>query len=159
MGTTRAKYMLYAMPVVAGGFMLFQPAAVQLTAGFTGFLSLLQTYLLRKPWLRKQLGIYPLPEPKPMSTTPKPMASRLNMYQSSSLALTAPKVESGIAGKAKEKMSEAKGATSELIKSVKSLRGSTPKIANKPPTASPEIGKAQALQERRLNRLAPPRSK
>ena len=159
MGRTGAKYMLYGMPVVAGGFMLLQPAAVQLTAGFTGFLSLLQTYLLRKPWLRRRLGIYPLPEAKPVSTPPKAVVSRLNMYQPPSLALTAPKVESGIAGKAKEKISEAKGATSELIKSVKSLRGSTSKIANRPSTASPEIGKAQALQERRLNRLAQPRSK
>lgn len=154
-----AKYMLYGMPVFGGGFLLLYPAAFQLTAAFTAVFSLLQTNLLRKPWVRRRLGIYPLPEPKPVSTTPKTVASHLNMYQPPSQTLPAPKVESGITSKAKAKMSEAKGAASELMKSVKSLGGSTPKIANQPPTASPEIGKAQALQERRLNRLAQARSK
>ncbi|KAL8793082.1 MAG: hypothetical protein Q9195_004288 [Heterodermia aff. obscurata] len=154
-----AKFMLYGMPMLGGGFMLLYPAAFQLTVGFTSMLSLIQAYVLREPWVRRRLGIYPLPERKPVSTTPKAVVARLNMYQPPSQALAAPKVESGIAGKAKEKMSEAKGAASELMKSVNSLRGSTPKNANRSLSASPEVGKAQALQQRRLNRLAQARPK
>ena len=153
------KYTLYGMPVIGGGCILLYPAALQLTAMFTAIFSLVQAHLFRKPWVRRRLGIYPLPEPKTVSSTPKAMDSRLNRYQPALQTLPGPKVESGITSKAKEKMSEAKGAASELMKSVKSISGSTPKIANGPPTASPEIGKAQALQERRLDRLAQTRLK
>ena len=154
-----ARFTLYGMPIIGGGFMVLYPAALQLTAMFTAIFSLVQAHLFRKPWVRRRLGIYPLPEPKTASTIPKTVASRLNMYQPASQTLPGPKMESGITSKAKGKMSEAKGAASELMKSVKSLSGSTPKIANGLPTASPAIGKAQALQERRLDRLAQTRLK
>ena len=154
-----AKYLLYGMPVVGCGFMLLYPAAVQFLIGSTAVISLIQSYILRNQQVRRRVGIYSQPKPESVSTTPKAVASRLNIYQPPSQALPAPKMESGIAGKAKEKMSEAKGAASELIRSVKSLRGSTPEIANRPPMASPEIGKAQASQERRMNRLARTRLK
>ena len=153
------KYMLYGMPIVGGGFLLLYPAALQLSAGFTAVMSLVQAKVLSNPWMRRQLGVHSRSEPKPVSTASMAVASRLNMYQPSSQALSAPRMASGITGKAKEKMSEAKGAASELMKSVKSLRGSTLKIAKRPPTINSEIGRAQALQERRLNRLAQDRSK
>lgn len=153
-----AKFALYGMPVVGGGFMLMYPACLQLTFGFTAALSLIQAYLFRQPWVRERLGIQPLPKRNRASSAPTLITSTLNIYQPPSQAPPTPEMKSGIANKAREKMSDAKGAASELATSVKSFTGSTKKDPRTTSRLNLEIGKAQALQGRRLNRISQARS-
>lgn len=149
-----AKFMLYGAPVMGGGFMLMYPACMQLTFGFTAVMALIQAYLFRQPWVRERLGICPLPKRNPETGSSRIITSRLNMYQPPSQTPPALELKSGVTGKAKEKFSEAKGAASEFMKSMKNLQGSTAKDAKKPGPANSELSKAQMLQERRLNHIA-----
>lgn len=158
MAPALAKFALYGMPVVGGGFMLMYPACLQLTFGFTAALSLIQAYLLRQPWVRERLGIQPLPKRNPESSASTLITSTLNIYQPPSQTPPTPEMKSGIANKAREKMSDAKGSASELVKSVTSFTGSTNKDTRKMSKLNLALGKAQALQGRRLDRVAQARS-
>ena len=148
------KASLYAMPVLAGGFMLLYPAAMQLTFGFTAALSFFQAYVLRQPWVRAFLGIHPLPNKQPDLSKSEAVSGRLNMYQAPTEALPEPAVKSGMAIKAKEKVLEVKGVASKLGKSVTGIIRPQTKHAVKSAPAIFELTKAQQLQEKRLRELA-----
>lgn len=135
--------------------MIMYPACLQLTFGFTAALSLIQAYLFRQPRVRERLGIQPLPKRKPESSAPTLITSTTNIYTPPS---PTPDMKSGIADKARGKISDARGAASELVKSVKSFTGSTKKEPRTTSRLNLKLDKAQALQGRRLNQLAQTRS-
>lgn len=148
------KFGLYGMPVIGGGFMLMYPACLQLTFGFTAALSLIQSYLLRQPWIRERIGIYPLPKRKPDSNGPGAVAARLQVYQPPPQTTPDVEVKIGVTDKAKRKVSEVGGAVSEFKKSMTEMVKQTKTDAANPPPASAELAKAQQLQQKRLNQLA-----
>lgn len=145
------KFALYAMPVLGGGFMLLYPACTQLTFGFTALLSLTQSYLLRQPWMREFLGIYPLPKPK---KTPIVPAIPLQTYLPPSQTPPVIGVQNGISDKAKKKVSELTGAASEFKKSLAGMVKPTTAATTKPLPTSNQAAKAQQLQQKRLRELA-----
>ena len=145
------NFALYAMPLLGGGFMLLYPACLQLTFGFTAALSLTQSYLLRQPWVRKLLGIYPLPKPKRNPIVP---AIQLQTYLPPSQTPPVLEVNNGELNKAKRKVSEFTGAVSEFRKSLTGMVRPTTANSTKPLPTSNQAAKAQQLQQKRLRELA-----
>ena len=131
--------------------MLLYPACLQLTFGFTALLSLTQSYLLRQPWMRKILGIYPLPKPKNNPSVP---AVQLQTYLPPSQTPPVIEVKNGISDKAKKKVSEFTGAASEFKKSLTGMARPTIAATTKPLPTSTQAAKAQQLQQKRLRELA-----
>lgn len=139
--------MLYGVPLLTSCFMLFWPGALQLTFAFTSILSLLQSYLLRQPWMRNFLNIQPLPIPKPAGAA-SPYAGTITQHESTP---STPPVKKGVLGGA---ISDIKGAASQVVKTARNLRDSPDAKRGSRRRSPAEVKRAQDYEARRQREIA-----
>ena len=140
--------MLYGLPLVTSTFMLFWPGVLQVTFAFTSLLSLLQSYLLRQPWMRHFLQIQPLPGKK--EHTQSNYAGTITRYQSPLSPPPEPPVKKGIVGGA---ISEIKGAASQVMRSARRLRDSGDDKRGSRRRSPAEVKRAQEYEQRRRREI------
>ena len=138
--------MLYGIPTFTLAIMLFMPACLQLTFGFTSIFGLAQGRLLRWGPFRQWLGITPIPpKPKPSPNPGTPYEGTLSKYDALSTAAALEK--KSILGGA---ISDIKGAASGAVKSAKETMESRKPTTRLTPA---ELRRAKAYEERRKREI------
>ncbi|KZF20281.1 hypothetical protein L228DRAFT_285006 [Xylona heveae TC161] len=140
------KVLTTVFPLMAGGFMVYWPAALQLSFFFSSVFGLLQAFLLKNPTFRAMVGIPPTPPPQsgstpgPASTSPigpkSPLAGRITIspnYQpptAQSTIAAASEAADAKSEQPKEKknfinstISDVKGMSNEMMKSARKYMG------------------------------------
>lgn len=142
--------MLYAFPVLMTTFMLYWPAALQLTFAITSMLSLTQAHLLKEPWMREWLGIQPLPKPKSPSSK-SAYTGTLTKYQTPAPSSDGP-AQKGIFEGA---ISDLKGAASQVVKSARAMRSNLLEEKTGTQRRTPtELRRAKAYEEKRRREIS-----
>ena len=141
---------VYAFPAMTGSFMLFWPGCLQLTFFTTAIVSLSQSWLLRQPWMRRFLGIQPLP-PTPSKTPPRgPYTGTLNTYQPPTKPAPLPPKKGIIEGA----VSDLKGAAGQAMKSAKGMMSSETSQKKTTGRSPEELRRARAYEEKRRREIA-----
>ncbi|MCJ1467518.1 Mitochondrial inner membrane protein oxa1, partial [Pseudocyphellaria aurata] len=140
------KTLIYVVPAITTIFNLFWPGTLQLSFACTSFFSLVQSYSLRQPGVRRFFNIQPLPDSN--NDTPSPSPDATPGYEDPSK----PPVNRGFIGGA---VAEVKGAASQVIKTAQNLRENPEDELKGSGRRSPADAKrAKAYEDRRRKELA-----
>lgn len=150
MTPTMRTLFLYGLPLITTTFMLFWPGALQVSFAFTSLMALTQSYLLRQPAVRKLLNIQPLRVRVAPSAPSYPGVMQKYQPPSAGPSPTT-SASKGLVGGA---ISDIKGAASQVVKSVRSLRDSAETKPGQQRRTAEQTKRAKAYEQKREREIA-----
>jgi membrane protein insertase Oxa1/YidC/SpoIIIJ len=150
MQPTIKKLLLYVFPTITTGLMLALPGALQLSFSVTSMMALLQSHLLRQPWVRQFLRIQPLPQP-PNPPSDSVYKGTITIQAPSQSIVEPPPPPKGIIDGA---LVDIKGAASQIMKTARSMRQSEDTKKGTQRLTKAELKRAHSYEAQKQREIA-----